>query len=172
MATKVDYKILKSDIMKSLRNIEGTKFEVDYKKLCDLVEDIGLIPLFSGIKSEKISTNKIPYMSEYINGSRLSWITEGKESTIIVFAVTEGLDERGNGLIADLLKKQVDDPGLDKVNKMADFVANYPCYFAQIISYINNDPPSKFKKASYAIDCRANKVVMKSPEYQYNPKDF
>jgi hypothetical protein len=169
----VDYKVLKSCIIRSCTPVRdgSIEFRVNYDKLLHSVDDINLLPLNVGMCPKKVIPEMIPYLSEYFEKTNLSWFTENKYSTVITFIDTESIDEEAQRLIDKLHMKQVDDPSNDKVNDMATLVANYPCYFATIVSY-RNDDPKRSGKPSYEIKCRANKVVIKSSDYQYNPKDF
>lgn len=174
--TNVNYKTLKSNIIKACRAFDphcngAVKFEVDYSTLSDLVEDTGLVPLNVGMSSEKVVPDIILYLSEYFEKKQLSWFTDNKHYTVIAFIDAEAIDKKASKLIKNLNKPQVDDPEDDKVNDIATLIAEYPCYFATIVSYRSNDP-KRAGKLSYEIVCRANKVVIKSSDYQYNPKDF
>ena len=42
---------------------------------------------------------------------------------------------------------------------------------ATVVAYQNNDP-NRAGRPSYEIICRANKVVIRNADYQYNYKDF
>lgn len=171
--SNVKYRVLKSNIIKSCRQVRpnSMEFEVDFDKLKNLTADINLVPVCIGKKSKRVNPELIPYLSEYFEKSHLSWFTEGKYSTIITFVDIEALDERARYLLDKIAEDQTSDPDNDKVNNIATLVADYPCYFATIVSYQNNDP-SRIGKPSYEIICRANKVVIKSSDYQYNPVDF
>ena len=169
----VNYKVLKDLIRKSCRhNTKPTmEFYIDYNKLAELTEDIGLSPLMIGLESKAIKPDNIPFMSEYFEKSELSWFSEGKCFTTLIFMDIEGLDEEAHRIIERLNKPQVEVPYDDKVHDVAKLVAEYPCYFALVISYQNNDP-KKMGRPSYNIGCRANKVIIKKGSYIYNPKDF
>ena len=74
--TNVNYKTLKSNIIKACRaadshNHESTKFEIDYPNLIDLVADNDLVPLNVGMNSEKVIPEVIPFLSEYFEKKRL-----------------------------------------------------------------------------------------------------
>lgn len=169
----VDYKVLKSNIIRSCCPVreDSIEFKINYEKLEHLVDDINLFPLNVGMHPKKVKPELVPYLSEYFEKTNLSWFTEGKYSTVITFIDTESIDERAEEIIRRLHSKQVDVPEDDKVNDLATLVAFYPCYFATIVSY-RNDDPKRSGRPSYEIVCRANKVVIKSSDYQYNPKDF
>lgn len=170
----VNYKTLKSNIIKSCCQTETDimKFEINWDKLTSLVKDHKLVPIAPiGEKAKIVKPEMIPYLSEYFEKSHLSWFTDSKYYTIITFIDSDSIDETATVLLDNLKKNQVDDPDDDKVTDIATLIANYPCYFATIISYQNGDP-NRIGKASYEIVCRANKVVIKSSDYQYNPKDF
>lgn len=171
--TNVNYRVLKKDIIKSCfqKSPESMHFFIDFKKLCEMVEDINLVPVNVGMDSKKVEIDLIPYLSEYFEKSRLSWFTESKYSTVICFVDSEAIDDKAKELIEKIDIMQINEPDVDKVNVLATLVAEYPCYFATIVSYQSNDP-KRVGKPSYEIVCRANKVVIKNSNYQYNPKDF
>ena len=169
----VNYKTLKINILKSCRSLKQTsaEFEVDYDKLCDLVEDIGLVPVYIGLESKRLTPEIVPFLGEYLDKSRLNWLTENKFATVIVFVNAENIDARAKELLDDIYADQMSDPDNDKVAKLGELIANYPCYFCTIISYQNNSLRSSYR-VSYEITCRANKVIIKDPNYVYNRKDF
>jgi hypothetical protein len=147
-------------------------FEVNFDKLASLVSDLKLVPLTPiGGEARKVKPSDIPYLSEYFEKSHLSWFSDSKYFTVITFIDSDSIDERAEELLNDLIFPQVDDPEIDKVKAIATLVADYPCYFATIVSYQNGDP-DRIGRPSYEIICRANKVVIKSSNYQYNPKDM
>ena len=172
--TDVNYKILKSNIIKACKHekcsVDPTAFKVDYKKLYELVEDINLVPILAGMEAEKICPRVIPYMNEYFDKSHLIWLSESKHMTTIAFIDAEYIDDTAMDLLEKLKMPKVDDPENDKVQAYAQLVANYPCYFATIVSYQNNAPT--VVRPSYEIACRANKVTIKMSEYKYYHKDF
>ena len=168
----VDYKVIKSNIIKACKQVgDSNKFEINYQKLKDLVEDINLVPVEIGMKSEKVDPAQIPFISEYFEKSKLSWFSENKYITTICFLDTTAVDEKAVGLLEQISLPQTEVPDADKVKAYATLVAEYPCYFAVIVSYMSNSPVRE-GKPSYIIQCRANKVVIKSSNYQYNHKDF
>ncbi len=170
----VNYKTLKSNIIKCCTQIETDimKFEIDWDKLTSLEKDYKLVPIAPvGGDAKKVKAEIIPYLSEYFEKTHLSWFTDSKYYTVITFIDSDSIDDTATELLAKLKEDQTEDPDDDKVNDMATLVADYPCYFATIISYQNGDP-NRIGKPSYEIVCRANKVVIKSSDYQYNPKDF
>lgn len=170
MMTNVSYKVLKSNIIKALDPIiEGSmQFVVDYPKLSDLTEEMNLLPLNVGLESAQILPDLIPYLSEYFYDTQLEWIDNTKFSTVLTFIDTTGLDRVALDLLDDLKSEETD---IDRTKIVAKLVADYPCYFATIVSYQNNNP-KYLGKPSYEISCRANKVVIRSSDYQYNPKDM
>ena len=66
---------------------------------------------------------------------------------------------------------QVNDPDLDKVNTLAKIIANYPCYFATVVSYESNDPMRE-GKPTYTIGCRANTITIEHEKYKYQHADI
>lgn len=170
----VNYRVLKSNIVKSCKqtNPNTMNFKVNFDKLTSLVSDIGLTPITPvGAEAKRAIPENIPFISEYLVKNRLAWLTDAKHFTIITFIDSESIDEKAQGLLDLIAQDQIEDPENDKVNNIATLVAEYPCYFALIVSYENNDP-SRIGRPSYEIICRANKVVIRDPNYQYNPKDF
>lgn len=169
----VNYKTLKSNIIKACKqSSKGTmKFIVDLDKLTTQVESMELIPLNLGMESKLVKPENIPYLSEYFEKSNLSWFSDSKYFTALCFIDKESVDETAQELIDQLNISTIEDPDLDHVSIASKLIADYPCYFATVVSYQNNDP-KLYGKASYEIICRANKVVIKSSDYQYNPKDF
>lgn len=173
MSNSIDYRALKDNIIKALSQTkpESMEFKVDYEKLNNIVSDFGLTLLPIGLIGKRVKPENIPYLSEYFEKSNLSWFTENKYFTAIIFIDNNYVDEKAKKLIENLLISQVENPDDDKVNDVAKLVAEYPCYFTTIVSYQNNNP-KRVGKPSYVMSCRANKVVIKSSDYQYDPKDF
>ena len=172
---KVDYKVLKDLIRRACRqkhkNSKSMEFFVDLDRLADLVIDLQLIPVAVGLHSKKVDPNVIPFVSEYHEKTDLSWYSEGKFYTVLTFMDNTGLDDKARKIMERIATPQIDDPLDDKVHDIAYLIANYRCYFALVTSYQNNDPRF-IDRPSYTVACRANKVVIKDPDYQYNPKDF
>ena len=172
---KVDYRVLADLIRRCCKqqhkNTPSMEFYVEYNKLVDLTEDYGLLPIKIGTRSKKVAPDMIPFISEYYEKENLAWYSDGKHVTSLIFMSIEGLDDKAREIIADINTPQIDIPYEDKVKDTAYLVANYPCYFATVTSYQNNDPRLK-NRPSYTVACRANKVVIKSSDYQYNYKDF
>jgi len=166
-----DYKVLKQLIRKACKAEKGIDFKVDYDKLVSVVSDLGLEPVCTDMHANKVKPELIPYLSEYFAKSRLSWFNENKYLTVVTFVDVEAIDDTCRDLLDKMKTSQIDDPDIDKVNSYATIVANYPCYFATIVSYQSNDP-RRSNRPWYEIICRANKVVIRNPEYQYNPVDF
>lgn len=169
--TNVNYRVLKSNIIKACvpAKHNPVDFKVDYKKLCDLVRDINLEPIFVGMDPSRLKPEIVPFLSEYFDKSHMIWLSDDKYVTTIAFIDAEYIDDEVHELLEKLKMEQVDDPEDDKVKDYATLIANYPCYFATIVSYRNNDPNNR---PSYEIACRANKVVINMSNYQYNHKDF
>ena len=169
----VNYKTLKSIIIKACKAVKPGKmeFEIDYDKLVDLAKDIKLVPVCAGLNCKHVKPDVIPFMSEYFEKSHLSWFTAAKFYTVLTFVDSESIDEKAQELLDKIKTPQMDDPDDDKVQDLATLVAEYPCYFANIVSYQNNDP-KRVGRPSYEIICRANKVVIRNSDYQYNHADF
>lgn len=168
----VDYKVLKNNIIKACKaEKDSINFNVNFDKLSNSVDDIGLILLGTGLNSKKIKTSDMITISEYFKGPKLSWITENKEFTTLIFVHADGVDETCKELIGKLHTKSVDDPEIDHVNILATIMANYPCYCATIVSYMSNEP-KRFGKPSYEIKIRANTVAIKQQNYEYHHDDM
>lgn len=171
--TNVNYRVLKSNIIKACKAVRGDdpiEFKVDYKKLCELVEDINLVPLCVGLNPTKLIPDVIPFMNEYFDKSHMEWLSDVQYFTTLIFIDSEYVNEDVIELLNLLRMPRVDDPENDKVKVCAKLVANYPCYFANVISYKNNSPSAT--RPSFEISCRANKVTIKMSDYKYNHKDF
>ena len=180
----IDYRVLKSYIIKSCRAKKDTKnpidFNIDIENLTSLCSNINLVPIKNEYSEEghdkfksarRVNIDDITFLGEYFEKSRLSWWNEDRFFTTVTFVNVSNIDERGQELIELIHKKQVDDPDNDKVENMSELFANYPCYNAVVASY-RNDDPKRSGKPSYVIAIRANKVVIKSSDYQYNPEDM
>ena len=155
----VDYKYLKSSIIKSCRqndNDDVISFYIIGDKLSKLTSDenCGLRLLPIGLESKPITPESIINISEYFKDKKLSWFTDDKEYTQIIFVKEESIDDKAQELIDQLVSDDY-----DKVNAVATLVAEYPCYFATIIAYENNGP-IRFGKPSYMIGCRANTITI------------
>ena len=172
--TTVNYRTLKSIIIKACKNKKGghpANFYINFDKLTELSEEINLVPMFVGLDPVKMIPEVIPFMSEYFDKSHLVWLSDSKFHTTITFIDKEYIDDKAAELLDKLKTLQVDDPELDKVQVYSELIANYPCYFATIVSYKSNSPKSG-NHPTYEIACRANKVTIKMSDYQYNHKDF
>lgn len=170
----VNYKILKSCIIRSCKQVKQgyMDFNVDFSKLSTLVKDLKLTPIDPiGYNAKIVRPEVIPYLSEYFEKSHLSWFSNSKFFTVITFIDSDSIDEKAQNLLDNIKLNQQDNPDNDKVKALAILVAEYPCYFATIISYQNGDP-DRIGRPSYDIVCRANKVVIKASDYQYNHRDF
>lgn len=170
----VNYKILKSNIIKACRQVkeDSIEFRIAHNKLVDLVSDNNLYPINIGMHCRAVNPEIIPFISEYFEKNRLSWFTEGKFYTNLVFVDTENLStEEKAEVINTCSTTTIENPDYDRTHAVADIVAKYPCYFATVVSYKNNDP-NNIGKPFYEIVCRANKVVIKSSAYKYNPADM
>lgn len=168
----VDYKSLKREIIKGLRyNQNSVIFDVDYPVINENVSELGLqmIPMFE--PATIIEPKDIPFLSEYFVGNALSWIDRYKAFTTLTFIQTDYIDNEARELLYQVMTPPTEDPNFDFTAAMSKLVANYPCYFATIVSYMSNDP-SRMNRPTYEIACRGNKVVIRSSAYKYNPKDM
>ena len=173
--TRVDYKVIGDIIRRCCKQVHrqtsNMEFNVEFEKLVEAMEIQNLLPVRVGMKSKQVGPEVIPFISEYYEKTNLSWYTEGKYYTILTFIDVESLDHEARKIIERLNTPQIDVPYDDKVHDIAVLIAQYPCYFALVTSYQNNNPKMSLRP-SYTVSCRANKVVIKNANYQYNPKDF
>lgn len=161
---KVNYNLLKNAIIRSAK--QTAKNTINFKIDPDILSDVltqNEIPLSVlstiGMESKSITIEDIPYLSEFFKGEKLSWITEEKQFTTLVFAIkSDEADSLIEVIETDKVDAIIDE--IDRVNAMADLLANYPCYIVTIISYRSNDP-KRIGKPSYEIKCRANTVSLK-----------
>jgi hypothetical protein len=159
MVNAINYRILKSNIVHSCKQVgEGIEFEVDFDKLTEETSEIGLIPIKIGLRSNKITSDIIPYLSEYFEKDHLAWITDDKNYTILAFVVSSSLDEETLEKIKSY--NSIDSLSVSIVSKI---LSSYPCYYATVVSYKSNTP-KRIGRPSYEIICRANKVVIKNKE--------
>lgn len=170
----VKYRVLKPIVIKSCKQVKQgyMDFTVDFEKLTKDIASQNLTPITPvGFDAKIVTPEMIPFLSEYFEKTHLSWFSDSKFYTIITFIQTDAIDDEASELMEKITTPQEQDPNNDKVKAMATLVANYPCYFGTIISYQNGDI-DKIGTPSYEVVFRANKVVIKSSDYQYNPKDF
>ena len=171
---KLDYKIIKGCIIRSsTRTSKATNaFEVDLKSLNEELSQYNVQALPVGTTAHRVGTEDIYAISEYFVADKLSWFSKNKFITTLIFTdAGEEMDDGLKELVEKLYASEVDDPELDKTNIVANILAKYPCYMAMVVSYQSNDP-TKINRNSYFINCRANKVIIRDPNYQYNPKDM
>lgn len=174
--SNLDYKKFRTAVLKSCRAKErdSVSFTVDFANLQKLASELEpkLRVVSVSPKSRPVSINDVALLSEYFkNGPELSWFDEYKQFNTVVLVEEESIDEKCEKLLNNLTTELADNPEIDKVKSIAEIIANYPCYFATVISYMNNDP-RRIGKCSYEIKCRANKVVIKSEGYNYNSQDM
>jgi hypothetical protein len=171
----VDYKVLKNRIIRSCKvtGKEIVDFSIDFERLEQECHDLNITPIFFGLNAHRVKPELIPYLNEYFKDSNLSWFSSSKFSTCISFICNDFIDEKAMELLNKLKTPQVDDPNDDKVNDVAELLANYPCYNATVVAYKSNNPKFvKFNKPSYLIQIRANKVIITNSNYQYNWRDM
>lgn len=171
MSSNVEYKVLKSNIIKSCESDKGIHFKVDYDKLSSMVQDIGLTLAKTGLESRFIKIEDIPFLNEYFIKDKLNWFEQSRELAVLTFFSTDELDDEGKDLLTKIATPKQDIPDEDKIHDMAVLVSKYPCYFATVVSYKNLDP-RRISRPSYFIICRANKVAIKDANYKYNPDDM
>lgn len=173
----IEYKDIRKAIIKACNKVGkvGADFVVDYAKLKASITPIGLVPLCINLEGNRIKVEDIPILSEYFIKSKLSWITNSKFTSTLIFVTKEAVDNDTTGELRALLNRlevdETEDPTLDKVAVASKIVGFYPCYFGCIVSYRSNDP-DRVDRNSYEIMCRANKIVLSDPNYKYNPKDM
>lgn len=168
----LDYKVLKSNILKCCRSErESTKFIVNYDKLSHMTKSIGLTMVNVGTKSKEVDPSDVIYLSEYFKGQRLSWISEYKQFTTLVFIQSEYINDKAEKLLDIINSSIIDNPDIDKIKAMSTLIAEFPVYFATVISYMSNDP-QRYGKASYEIKCRANLISIQQEDYKYNSGDM
>lgn len=171
----IDYKALKNRIIRSCEaTANGTvDFVVDFVKLSEMVDELGVTPLCFGLDARRVKPEEIPFLNEYFKDENLSWFTDSKFYTVLSFIKTDYIDDHAHALLHKLKVPQSADPTIDKVNCAAELLANYPCYSATVVAYKSNNP--KFlnsQKPTYLIQIRANKVIITNSNYQYTYKDF
>jgi hypothetical protein len=110
-------------------------------------------------------------VAEYFIGENLQWFDDSKFLTTLICIDKEDLNEEVLADIELLKVKREEHPDIDYVKILANILATYHCYFIMVVSYISSDP-GKYGKGTYFINCRANKVVIKDPNYVYNSKDI
>ena len=90
----VDYKALKNRIIKSCKATgNGTvDFIVEFDKLMELVVELGVTPICSGLNAHRVAPEHIPYLNEYFKDENLSWFTSSKFFTCLSFIKTEYID--------------------------------------------------------------------------------
>lgn len=165
MSRSLNYKVLKSAIVRSVNKTDkdSTAFTIDIDKLTEEVKEYNLKPLPFGLISHKIDPSDIPAISEYYSTDRLAWFEDGLNITYLIFVDLNKEDQNLKSLIDN-----IDEEDANLVNITAQIASYYPCYFAFISSYKSNNP-KYIGKNSYNITCRANKVIIKDPDYVYKP---
>lgn len=169
----VDYKVLKPAVIKScIKTTKNTNaFCVDIEKLNTLLEEQNLEVLHAGLEGLRVRPEHIPFISEYFSGSNLEWFNDAKFFTTLIAIDKTDINEEVRAQIDKLKVKPTDAPDVDYTNTVSSLVANYHCYFVMIVSYASSDP-GRVGKNSYYLNCRANKVVLRDPDYVYNHKDM
>ena len=166
----MNYKTLKRLISRSAertgkRNVD---FKIDIDNLNNELTELELVCLPYGADARRIDIKDIPLVSEYFRDDKMTWVSGEKYITSLVFIDSNKIDDNLLELIELLKTKPEDDPDIDHVAILSEIIGAYPCYFALVMSYQNNSPNSVGKN-SYFIACRANKVIIKDPDYVYTP---
>ena len=166
----MNYKTLKRLIVRSAertgkRNVD---FKIDIDNLNNELAEIELVCLPYGEDARRVSPTDIPLITEYYREDKMSWISDEKYITSLIFIDSNKIDDNLLELIEQLKIKHEDDPDIDHTAILGEIIGSYPCYLALVVSYQNNSPNSVGKN-SYFIACRANKVIIKDPDYVYTP---
>ena len=166
----MNYKVLKRLIARSAertgkRNVD---FKINIDQLNDELAELELVCIPFGLNARRIAPTDVPLISEYYREDKMSWISEEKFMTSLIFVDSNKVDENLIKSIEELKKKPEDDPDIDTVQIIGEILGSYPCYLSLIVSYQNNSPNSAGRN-SYFIACRANKVIIKDPDYVYVP---
>ena len=178
----IDYNDIKLAIEKSAKRNDKVSrdlaFTVDPNRLDSLLNNQNITVVRKCLDSRPVSLTSIPLLSEYFTKSRLAWFNEDKEFTTYIFVRSDiDLPKEQADRLLEILHilndedRQDEDPNTDEIKLLAELVAYYPCYFATTVSYAK-DEPGKYPKLSYSIVCRANKIVIASERYKYNPDDM
>lgn len=167
----VNYKEIKTAISNAAHATSRIRFAIDYDTLNESVKESGLTLVPISLSSRRVEEVDIIGLSEYFWGSRLSWFDDTKEFTELLFVSTDAIDDTVTGLMNELAKDPSDNPDFDRVEAVAKITAEYPCYFATVVSYKSNDP-ARQDKLCLTMVCRANKVIIKSSNYQYKAEDM
>ena len=179
----IDYNVLKSSIIKCCSQCHhgSNEFKIDNIKLSKTVDDIGLKFINTDIKhladnitrSRLIRFNDIFTIQEYFKGAKLSWFSSDKEFTQLLFVRSDSDDKELNNMVEKInsLDPNKCEDDEDMLKTVFKIIAEYPCYFATVVSYISNDPGREGRN-TYVISCRANLVAISQENYKYNEKDI
>ena len=176
----INYNDIKIAIGKSTRKNDKVSrdlaFTVDPGRLDFLLNNQNITVVRKNLESRPVATTSIPLLSEYFTKQRLAWFNQEKEFTTYIFVRTDAdLPKEAADRLLEILHAlnddDRDDPDEDQVALLAELVAYYPCYFATTVSYMS-DAPGSNGRLSYSIVCRANKIVIASERYKYNPDDM
>ena len=169
----LDYKVLKSNIIRCLEPVAPNhiSFTVNFEKMQDFKDNIGVVPVAVGLKSRHVENEDIPLLAEYFVGERLSWFEVDRRYTTLIMFAQDKLDDEAYAVIDKINAGKIEEPDFDNIHGLADLIARYPCYFATVVSYRNLDP-KRIGKPSYTIICRCNRVMMRDQNYKYNPRDM
>lgn len=150
---KINYKEVRKAIVKSCRTKRDSVliFTVDFEKLAELTEKMGLIPIAIDKPSEMVTELHIPIISEYFKGEKLKWMDSKKSIMNIVFMKKADYNDMGG--------EEYFDSYDDTTKALANILADYPCYFGLIVAYYSKDP-DRYNKLNYLVGVRANKMVL------------
>ena len=166
----MNYKTLKRLIARSAERTSKytVDFKIDIDNLNNELTELELVCVPYGLDARRISLGDLPLVSEYFREDKMNWISKEKFLTSLIFIDSNKVDEYLLELFEALNTNTEDNPDIDKISIIAEIIGTYPCYFALVVSYQNNSPNSVGRN-SYYIACRANKVIIKDPEYVYTP---
>lgn len=171
--TKVDYKVLKSVIVKSCTKVgkHTNDFKIDIEKLNAALAEQNLVALPIGLEADKVKPEDMYAVAEYFNGDNLRWFEDSKFITTIICVDASDITEDVQEDIDELYVSKEENPDVDHVEIIANIISTLHCYYIMVVAYNSNDP-GRTGKNTYYISCRANKVVLKDPNYTYNSKDI
>jgi len=171
--TKVDYKLIKGAIIKSCSKVGKytNDFKINKDQLNTILADQNLEALPISMEARQVEKGDMYAVAEYFNGENLKWFDHGKFITTIICIDKDDVTEEVAEKIKELEISHEDNPEIDHVHIIAELLATCHCYYVMVVSYKSNDP-GRANKNSYYINCRANKVVLRDPNYVYNSKDI
>ena len=170
------YRLLKKLIKENCKDDpnEPLKFIVNFAGLEAALEknNIGICLVYNGTRSKYINQDSIVLLSQQYNGDRLKWFDSHKQYTALVFVRKDAVDEVARRIMRELRnQREGEKDAIDRVALIAELIANYPCYIANIVSYKGNNP-ERIGRNSYTINVRANLIQRQDEQYTYNAEDL